>query len=160
MAPKSVEAYLEGLPPARREALAGLRTTILENLPPGYEEGIQYGAIGYYVPHSICPDGYHTDPSQPVPFIGLASKKSGMTLNFFGVYVDSDAKELFVSAWKKSGQPLDMGAACVRFKKLEDVPLDVVAEAVSSMPVDVFLEKYEAIVPARLAKKRSYGKGS
>ena len=115
--------------------------------------------IGYYVPHSICPDGYHTDPKQPVPFISLASKKSGMTLNFFGVYVDSVAKERFVSAWKKSGHKLDMGAACVRFKKLEDVPLDVVGDAVASLPVAAFLEKYEAIVPAKVAKKRSYAKG-
>ena len=159
MAAKNVDEYLKGLPPVRRQALASLRATILQNLPSGYEEGIQYGVIGYYVPHSICPDGYHTDSKQPVPFISLASKKSGMTLNFFGVYVDSAAKERFVSAWKESGHKLDMGAACVRFKKLEDVPLDVVGEAVASLPVDAFLEKYEAIVPAKVAKKRSYWKG-
>jgi len=159
MVARNVDEYLEALPPARRQALSALRKTIVERLPDGYEEGIQYGVIGYYVPHSICPDGYHTDPKQPVPFISLASKKSGMTLNFFGVYVDSVAKERFVSAWKKSGHKLDMGAACVRFKKLEDVPLDVVGDAVASLPVAAFLEKYEAIVPAKVAKKRSYAKG-
>jgi len=158
MAAKTPEEYLDALPEARRDALSQLRSTILDNLPDGYEEGIQYGAIGYYVPHSICPDGYHTDPNQPVPFLSLASKKSGMTLNFFGLYVDGTAKARFTAAWQAGGRKLDMGAACVRFKKIEDVPLDVVGTTVASMPVDEFLAKYEAIVPAKAAKKRGHNR--
>ncbi len=156
----TVKDYLASLPEARREAISAIRERVVANLPKGYEEGIQYGAIGYYVPHSVCPDGYHCDPKQPVPFLSLASKKSGMTINFFGIYVHAEAKKRFVSAWKKSGCKLDMGAACVRFKKLDDVPLDVVGAAVASLPVDEFLEHYEAIVPAKARKKRSYGKDS
>ena len=158
MPAKTVEEYLAKLPQARQEAISAIRDTVLKSLPEGYEEGIQYGAIGYYVPHSICPDGYHTDPKQPVPFLSLASKKSGMTLNFFGLYCDAAAKERFAAAWTKSGNKLDMGAACIRFKKLEDVPLDVVAETVASIPVDEFLDNYESIVPAKAAKKRSWAK--
>jgi len=158
MAATTVEEYLAKLPDARREALAALRETVVQNLPDGYEEGIQYGAIGYYVPHSVCPDGYHTDPKQPVPFLSLASKKSGMTLNFFGLYCDEAAKERFSKAWTKSGHKLDMGAACVRFKKLEDVPLDVVAQTIAAIPVDEFLDNYESIVPEKAAKKRSWAK--
>ena len=158
MAPSTAQEYLESLPDKHRDALITIRDVILKNLPQGYEEGIQYGSISYYVPHSICPDGYHTDPSQPIPFLGLASKNSGMTLNFFGLYVDPEAKERFTSGWKSSGCKLNMGASCVRFKKLEDVPLDVLGETVAALPVDHFLEKYEGIVPAKARKKRGAGK--
>ena len=158
MSSNTPQEYLDALPDDRRSAISTLRETILENLPDGYEEGIHYGVIGYYVPHTLCPDGYHCDPTQPVPFLSLASKKSGMTLNFFGLYVDKAEKERFASAWKASGRKLDMGAACVRFKKIEDVPLDVVAETVASLPVDDFLAKYEAIVPAKARKKRGLNK--
>ena len=153
--PNTVEEYLSGLPPARRDALTALREVILDALPQGYEEGIQYGSIGYYVPHHLCPDGYHTDPTQPVPFVGLSSKKSFMTLNFFGLYVDKEAKEQFVSAWNETGLKLDMGASCIRFKKLEQVPLGVVGEAVASLSVQRFMNAYEAIIPEKARKKRT-----
>jgi len=156
----TVDDYLATLPEARRAALSALRQVVLDNLPDGYEEGIQYGAIGYYVPHSVCPDGYHCDATQPVPFLSLASKKSFMTLNFFGVYVNPEAKKRFVSAWNETGHKLDMGAACVRFKKIENVPLDVIGEAVRALPVDEFLEHYEATVPLKARKKRRHGRGA
>ena len=155
MATMTVEAYIEGLPKARREAIEALRACVVGALPEGYEEGIQYGAIGYYVPHSLCPDGYHCDPKQPVPFLGLASRKAGISLSFFGLYIVTEVKERFVTGWQESGHKLDMGASCVRIKKLEQVPLEVIAEAVASLPVEVFLECYEQSVPAKARKKRA-----
>ena len=118
-------------------------------------EGFSYGGIGYFVPHSICPDGYHCDPKQPVPFAGINNGKAKISLHLFGVYVVPEAKERFVAAWKASGKKLDMGASCVRFKKLEDVPLDVVGDVIASLPIDLFLDRYEASVPAKAKKKRT-----
>ncbi len=115
--------------------------------------------IGYYVPHSICPDGYHCDAKQPVPFAGISGTRKKMSLHLFCIYVDAAAKERFVSAWKASGHKLDMGASCVRFKKLENVPLNVVAETIASIPVAEFLSKYEASVPKSARKKRQANKG-
>jgi hypothetical protein len=155
----TVDEYLSALPQARREALSAVREVILANLPEGYEEGIQYGGIGYFVPHSICPDGYHCDAEQPVPFAGLANGKGKMSLHFFGIYVVTEAKEQLVESWKATGKKLDMGASCIRFKKIEDVPLQVVGDAIASMPVDLFLERYEEIVPAKAKKKRTGRRG-
>ena len=98
MAATTIEEDPSGLPVARREALAAIREVVLANLPEGYEEGIQYGALGYYVPHTICPDGYHCDAKQPVPFFSMASKKSGMTLNFFGAYIHQASAALVAAA--------------------------------------------------------------
>ncbi len=155
----TVQEYLAALPEDRQHAISALRKTILEHLPEGYEEGIQYGAISYYVPHSICPDGYHCDPTQPVPFAGLSAHRKKMTLNLFCVYVDNAAKERLMTGWNESGHKLDMGASCVRFSKLEDVPLDVVGQVIRSIPVSDFLEHYEASVPQSARKKRSHNRG-
>ena len=149
-----VQEVLASLPEDRRRAISALRDTILKHLPPGYEEGVRHGMISYYVPHSICPDGYHCDPTQPVPFAALSAERKKMSLHLFCVYVDKAAKERFVSGWKASGHRLDMGASCVRFSKLEDVPLDVVGEVISSIPVVHFLERYEASVPPSARKRR------
>ncbi|MEE2828892.1 MAG: DUF1801 domain-containing protein [Myxococcota bacterium] len=158
MVTSAVQDYMDSLDDSRRAAVSELRQTILANLPEGYEEGIQHGIISYYVPHSICPDGYHSDPKQPVPFAGLSGKGKKISLHLFCLYVDPAAKERFVTAWKKGGRKLDMGASCVRFTKLEDVPLEVIGEAIASLPVADFLETYEATVPMSARKKRSWGK--
>lgn len=141
---KTVAEYMASLPADRREALAAVRTTILANLDRGFEEGMGYGMIGYHVPHSLYPAGYHCDPKQPLPYAGLASQSGHMSLYLMGVYFDpADAKWL-ADAWKKAGKKLDMGKSCIRFKKLEDVPLDVVGEAIRRMPMAKYVGLYEA----------------
>jgi len=150
----AMDDYLAELPENRREAVIALRDTIREHLPDGYEEGFRDGCVSYFVPHSLCPDGYHCDPSAPVPFASISTRHKKMTLNLFCLYVDREAKDRFMTAWKETGNKLDMGAACVRFTKLANVPMEVVGEAIASMPVAPFLEKYEAIVPKSAAKKR------
>src|SRR5580693_637357 len=128
---KTVAEYLDSLPADRRAAISAVREVIRANLDAGYEEGIQYGMIGYYVPHRLFPAGYHTDPEQPLPFAALASQKSHMALYLMGVYCGcaegpgGETKDTlwFREAWAKTGKKLDMGKACVRFKKLENVAL-------------------------------------
>ncbi len=154
--PATVEAYLASLPEDRREALQAVRETILKNLPKGYEEGIQYNMIGYFVPHSIYPNGYHCDPKQPLPFASIASQKNHMGLYLFCIYSDPRGKDRFVKEWKATGKKLDMGASCVRFKKLEDVPLDVLGAAIKRVPVKDFIAVYESMVPA--SKRKPAGK--
>lgn len=145
----TVEQYLAELPTERREALEAVRRTILKNLDKGFAERMSYGMIGYAVPHSIYPHGYHCDPKQPLPFAGLASQKQHMSLYLMGVYCgcdgyqDTELVRWFKGAWAKTGKKLDMGRACIRFKKLEDIPLDVVGEAIRRMPLKAFIEGYE-----------------
>lgn len=147
----TVEAYLESLPPERRESLALVRDLIRKNLDPQYEEGIQYGMIGYYVPHRVYPKGYHTDPKQPLPFAALASQKNYMSLYLMSVYcgcADESAAarhaQWFREAWSKSGKKLNMGKACIRFKKVDDLALDVIAEAIRRVPASKYIQFYEA----------------
>lgn len=151
----TVQQYLDSLPPGRREAIEAVRQAIVDNLPVGFEEGIQYNMIGYYVPHSVCPDGYHCDPEQPVPFAGIANGKAKMSLHVFGLYVNPEATAAFVEDWKATGKKLDMGKSCVRFKKLEDVPLDVVGRMIGSLPMHDFLDQYEGALSDKMKKKRS-----
>ncbi len=146
--PTTVAAYLKSLPADRRDAIEAVRAAINKALPKGYEEGIQYGMIGYYVPHSVYPPGYHCDPSQPLPFIGLASQKNHMALYMFCLYSDEGALAVFTGEWEATGLRLDMGKSCVRFKKLEDVPLPVVARAVKRATVRTFVASYEASLEA------------
>ncbi|MEZ6241625.1 MAG: DUF1801 domain-containing protein [Phycisphaerales bacterium] len=139
----SPEQYLKELPPDRREVVSAVRDVVRKNLPKGYAEGMQYGMIGYFIPHSIYPPGYHCDPRQPLPFAHIASQKSHVGLYLFCIYGDEAEKARFESAWKKTGKKLDMGKACVRVKKLEDVPLAVVGETIARIPVDKFIARYE-----------------
>ena len=155
MAVTSAEAYLDSLTEAQRRVIEPVRDVILHHLPEGYEECIsRYGTLSYVVPHSRCPDGYHCNPEDPVPFAGISAKRKKMRLDLFCLYVDPAAKARFVEAWSATGKTLDMGASCVRFSKLEDVAREVLGETVGSIPVDAFLEKYEASVPKSAAKKR------
>ena len=146
----TVEHYLSELPEDRRKALEVLRQVILQNLDKDYEEGIQYGMIGYYVPHRVYPAGYHCDPKQPLPFANLASQKNHMALYLMCIYGESDLSRWFREAWAKTGKKLDMGKACVRFKKVEDLALDVIAEAIKRVPA----KKYVAHCEAALKTKR------
>ncbi len=141
---KTVEQYLAELPEERRTAIEAVRRVILENLDDGYEEGIQYGMIGYYVPHRVYPAGYHCDPKQPLPFAALASQKNCMSLYLMSVYAEGEELRWFEDAWKRAGKKLDMGKCCVRFKKLDDVALDVVGEAIRRVPSERHISHYEA----------------
>lgn len=160
---KTVAEYLDSLPEERRRALSALRETILANLDADVEEGVQYGMIGYYVPHRIYPAGYHCDPKQPLPFAGIASQKNHMSLYLSCVYEgdgDGEASAELAwlrEAWAKAGKRLDMGKACVRFKKLEDLPLEVIAALLRRVTAAVFVERYE-IDRARAAAAKKAAK--
>ena len=142
--PTTVKQYLDALPEDRRAAIGKVRAAINKGLPKGYKEGIQYGMPGWFVPHSVFPAGYHCDPKQPLPFAGLASQKNYMSLYLMCVYGDEKHRKWFEGAWKKTGKKLDMGKSCVRFKNVDDVPLDVITEAVKRVPVAAYIAHYEA----------------
>ncbi len=144
----TVEEYLAKLPEDRREALQSIRVVILKNLPKGYEEGMQYGMIGYFVPHSVYPLGYHGNPKQPLPFASLASQKNYMSIYLMCIYSDEAHATWFREAWAKTGKKLDMGKSCVRFKKIEDVPLGVIGQAIKRVPVRKYIEHYESVMKA------------
>lgn len=140
----SVDEYLAQVTPERRATLERVRATILKHLPAGYEEGIQYGMIGYYVPHSVYPAGYHADPRQPVPFAALAAQKSTLSLYLMGVYADPELDAWLRESWAATGKKLNMGKSCIRFQKIDDLPLDVLGEAIERQPVAKFLNAYQA----------------
>lgn len=152
---ETVEEYLTSLPEDRREALQTVRETILENLDEDFEEGMQYGMIGYFVPHSVYPAGYHVDPERPLPYAALASQKNYMALYLMGIYTghpdgesENEHARWFREAWAASGKKLDMGKSCVRFRKLDDVPLDVVGEVIRRIPAKDHVAAYEATLEA------------
>lgn len=142
--PASVAEYLAGLPDDRRAALQALRATILKNLDPAIQEGIQYGMIGYSIPHSVYPQGYHCDPRQPLPFASIASQKNHIGIYLFCLYQDPDLKAWFIQEWTNTGKRLDMGASCVRVKKLEDVPLALLGNAIRKISAKKFIRQYES----------------
>ena len=160
---KTVDEYVASLPEDRREAISALRAVILKNLPAGYEEGMQWGMPSYFVPHSAYPAGYHCPPDQPLPIVGLASQKNHMAFYGFCIYTDEALRIRFVEDWKKAGKKLDMGKSCVRFKKLEDVPLKVIGDAVKRVPMKKFIKQYEAQLQQtsagkKISKKRAASK--
>jgi len=163
-AAKTVQEYLKELPADRREAINAVRSVILDNLPKGYQECMSYGMIGYVVPHSIYPKGYQCNPKVPLPFVNLGSQKNHMSLHLMCCYGDPKLKAKFEKAWKDAGKKFDMGGGCVRFKKLEDVPLKVIGDLVASMPVDAYIRRIEKtfaeIAAARAAKKPAKAKPS
>ncbi len=154
MSAATVDEYLAKLPDDRREALQAIRKVILENLDKDYEEGIQYGMIGYFIPHRVFPPGYHCDPKQPLNFAGLASQKNHMSIYLMCVYGSPVQEKLFRDAWEKTGKKLDMGKACVRFKKLSDVPLEVIGEAIKRVPVKKYIETYQTMLASTKSGKK------
>lgn len=134
----TVDAYLSELPDDRRAAIAAVRAVILEHLPPGFEEGMQYGMIGYHVPLERFPDTYN---GQPLAAAALASQKRHMALYLMGVYGDEDSR--FREQWQAAGEKLDMGKSCVRFRRLDDVPLEVVGEAIARTSVEELIAAHE-----------------
>ena len=155
--PASVKEYLEGLPEERRKAITKVRAAVNRGLPKGYREGIQYGMIGWCVPRSLFPEGYHCDPKQGVPFAGLASQKNYMSLYLNNVYGDPDMETWFRDAYARSGKRLDMGKSCVRFRRLDDLALDVIGESIARTTVDGYLAHYRK---ARGSSRQTRGTAS
>lgn len=152
---KDVEQYLRELPADRRPAIEAIRKVFLDNLDKEYEEGMLYGMIGYFVPHSVFPAGYHCDPTKPLCYASLASQKNHMAIYLMCVYGDPGQESWFRQAWAKSGKKLDMGKSCIRFKKLEDVALDVIAEAVRRVPTRKYVTHYVATLAANEERKKA-----
>ena len=145
----TVESYLETLPEDRRAAISAVRKVILASLPEGYEERMTWGMIGYVVPHRIYPAGYHCDPKQPLSFACLGSQKNHMALYLMNVYGDPATERWFRAAWQAAGKKLDMGKCCVRFKRLEDLPLDVIGRVIARTPVESYIARVEAAVGSK-----------
>ncbi len=152
----TIEAYLQSLPDDRREAVQAVREVINRNIDNQFAEGMQYGMPAWFVPHSVYPAGYHCDPQQPVPFASVASQKNHVAIYMFCIYCLPGEAEWFAQQWKATGKRLDMGKGCVRFKRLEDVPLDLIGEAVRRATITRFLEHYESVVKpgSRVASSR------
>ncbi|TPV94082.1 MAG: DUF1801 domain-containing protein [Myxococcales bacterium FL481] len=154
-AARTVAQYLAEIPEDRREVLIAVRDVIRDNLDPGFTEGMQYGMIGYYVAHDRYPAGYHCDPSQPLPFASLAAQKNHLALYLFCIYAAPGGEDAFRQAWRATGKRLDMGKACVRFKRLEDVALDVIADAVRRITVADHIAHYEESTADRRSGRAS-----
>jgi uncharacterized protein YdhG (YjbR/CyaY superfamily) len=153
----NIEEYLNALPEDRRAAVEAVRKVIRKNIDKKFEEGMQYGMPAWYVPHRIYPAGYHCDPTQPVPFVSVASQKSHVAIYMFCIYAAPGEAERFERAWKATGKKLDMGKGCVRFKKLEDVPLEVVGDAIKRATMKQFLEHYESAIKSSSKRRSSAG---
>ena len=151
---RTVREYLASLPEDRHAAISTVRKVILKHLPIGYEEGMQYGMIGYYVPHSIFPGGYHCDPRQPLPFASLGSQKNHMATYLMCIYGDGETRKWFEAAWRESGKKLDMGQCCVRFKKLDELPLDVIGKTIARVPVARYVASYEKAMQQLKKRKK------
>ena len=141
---KTPQEYIDSLQEDRKEIISNLRNIILKNLPKGFEEGIQYGMIGYFVPHSIYPDGYHCDPKIPLPFMSIASQKNFLAVYHMGIYTKTELMDWFVSEFPKhSSKKLDMGKSCIRFKNMNDIPYDLIGELTSKLTPEEWINLYE-----------------
>ena len=157
--PTTVAAYLAALPADRREAISAVRDVILKAKDKDIAEGIQYGMIGYFIPHSVFPAGYHCDPKVALPYIGMGNQKSGISIYMHFLYTvgnpdgDTELTRWFKDAWAKTGKKLDMGKACLRFKNLDDLALDVLAEAIRRVPSKKYIESYQSILDGQKSRK-------
>jgi uncharacterized protein YdhG (YjbR/CyaY superfamily) len=144
---KNPQDYISKLPEERQESFAKLRQTILDNIPDGFEETMSYGMIGYVVPHSIYPDGYHCTPELPLPFMSIASQKNFVALYHMGIYANPELMEWFKAEYPKYEKTkLDMGKSCIRFKKVDRIPYQLIAELCQKMTVSDWVSLYEANV--------------
>jgi hypothetical protein len=143
----NVDDYIESLPAERKSAISELRKTIKKNLPKGFEEGMTYGMIGYFVPHSIYPAGYHCNPKLPLPFINIGSQKNYIAVHHLGIYGDEALLNWFLKEFPKhSDDKLDMGKGCIRFKKPEKIPFKLLGELAKKINVNEWInlmKKYE-----------------
>ena len=141
----TVEAILSNVPPERAEAFNTLHQTILKNLPEGFEAAMSYGMLGYVVPHRIYPAGYHCKPTEPLPFASIASQKNSINFYHMGIYSNPELLDWFVAEYPKhSKQKLDIGKSCIRFKKLEEIPYELIGELMTKMSVQQWIDLYES----------------
>ncbi len=140
----TVEQYLNELPEYRKSIISEIRNIIKKNLSKGFEEGMSYGMIGFYVPHKLYPKGYHCDPKLPLPFINLASQKNHIAIYHMGLYASKEELNWFETEWKKhSSKKLEMGKSCIKFKKAEDVNLKLIAELAKKITPQQWIDTYE-----------------
>lgn len=138
------EEYISQLPEERKEPFKKLRKTVLDNLPKGFEEIIGYGMPGYVVPHSIYPDGYHCDPDTPLPFVSIASQKNFIAVYHMGIYSDPKLLKWFIFEYPKYvNTKLDMGKSCIRFKKTDQIPYELIGQLMTKMTPEDWIKKYE-----------------
>lgn len=142
----SVEEYIQSIPEDRQEAIKTIRDTMLKHLPPGYKEGTMWGMICYYVPLEVKPDTYN---GQPLCYAAIASQKNYISIYLTNVYSDPETEKWFKAEYAKTGKKLDMGKSCLRFKKLEDIPLDLIGKTVAKTSPQEFIEIYEKIHPSK-----------
>lgn len=141
---QNVHEYLENVPEDRKESVKKLYETIAENLPEGFEEGVSYGMMGWDVPLSLYPPGYHCTPGKPLPFLGMASQKNSVNVYHMGIYADRNLYDWFVEEFPKhSKRKLDMGKSCIRFKKPEEIPFALIGELVQKMTPEHWISLYE-----------------
>jgi len=144
---KTPQEYIDSLPPDRKEVISKIREVLLKNLPIGFEETIGYGMLGYVVPHSTYPKGYHCNPKLPLPYINLASQRNFIALHAMCVYGDSKLKEWFASEYPKYCKTkLDMGAGCIRFKKMDDIPYQLIGELAGKLTPQQWIEMCERVI--------------
>ena len=154
MPTNDVKAFIENLPDDRKKALSEMRKVINKNLPSGFKESFGMGMIIWSVPHSSYPAGYHCDPKKPLMLIGLAANKTGISLHHLGLYGSGSLTDWFKTEWAKhSAKKLDMGKGCVRFKKLEDVPLGLLGELSTKLTPQAWVEQYEKALSMRASRK-------
>ena len=150
----TVDAYLAEIPEDRQKAMAKLRSVIKKNLPKGFKESMGYGMMGWCVPHSIYPAGYHCNPKDPLPFMGLASQKNSINLYHMGIYADPKLLKWFQDAHAKaSPKKLDMGQSCIRYKKPADLPFVLIGELASKITPQEWIEMYESAFQKGNTKK-------
>ena len=149
----TVDEYIASLPEDRKEAIATIRKIILKNIPKGFKEVMGYGMVGYAVPHSIYPNGYHCDPKLPLPFMGLASQKNAISFYHMGIYADPKVLKWFTGEYvKRAKGKLDMGKSCIRFKKPEQIPYDLIGELMSKITPEAWIALYEKNYKSKLKK--------
>jgi uncharacterized protein YdhG (YjbR/CyaY superfamily) len=138
------EEYIKNLPDDRKQVMNTLRKTILDNLPKGFKETISYGMIGYVVPHSMYPDGYHCDPKLPLPFMSIASQKNFIAIYHMGLYANQKLMNWFLQEYPKHcDTKLDIGKSCIRFKKMDQIPFDLIGELSKKVTVKEWIATYE-----------------
>lgn len=142
---KTVKEILINLPEERAEPFNKLHDVIVKNLPKGFEAAISYGGLGYVLPHTVYPAGYHCKPEEPLPFAGIASQKNSINFYHMGIYSDPELLDWFVSEYPKHcKQKLDMGKSCVRFKKMDNIPYDLIGELMKKMTAKEWINIYES----------------
>ncbi|WP_299529864.1 DUF1801 domain-containing protein [Ulvibacterium sp.] len=147
------EDYVAQLPIERQAAVSKLRKIILQNLPKGFEEQMNYGMLGYVVPHSIYPDGYHCDPKMPLPFMNLASQKQYIAVYHMGIYSKKELLDWFKKEYAQTVRTkLDMGKSCIRFKKIDDIPYELIGELCQKITVDQWIDFYESAIKKQKKK--------